>query len=323
MKYLPPPKACTCGGQQQHLATSSRGKLPALPSAWRQSRSPAWSPAGVSRHRRCSTSVRAAQDDSRRTGSQGGLDPSLEISVPPEQRPVNELASLRGAPLYSWATLEASAYFKRLIIVWLAFFLLLGAPIAYQSFDPYDHTAQFLLSGITGASAVVAIAVIRIYLGWAYVGNRLLSAAVDYEETGWYDGQVFVKPPEVLARDRLLGTYEVKPTLMRLRNTLLATGGGLTISAVLLVGSIAAGSGPDGMYSRGLRAIPRQFGQDGVIYSAKVRSLAELKNDDDAAAAEAAAQKGVPGYCGDRFFRASAGGQYCQKFEGRAKAGQN
>lgn len=32
-----------------------------------------------------------------------------------------------------------------------------------------------------------------------------------------YDGQVFVKPPEVLARDRLLGTYEVKPVLGRLR----------------------------------------------------------------------------------------------------------
>lgn len=32
-----------------------------------------------------------------------------------------------------------------------------------------------------------------------------------------YDGQVFVKPPEVLTRDRLLGTYEVKPVLARLR----------------------------------------------------------------------------------------------------------
>ena len=47
------------------------------------------------------------------------------------------------------------------------------------------QTAQFVLSGATGALAVVAVAVIRIYLGWAYVGNRLLSAAVDYEETGW------------------------------------------------------------------------------------------------------------------------------------------
>ena len=32
---------------------------------------------------------------------------------------------------------------------------------------------------------MVAVAILRIYLGWAYVGNRLLSAAVDYEESGW------------------------------------------------------------------------------------------------------------------------------------------
>ncbi len=65
------------------------------------------------------------------------------------------------------------------------------------------------MSAALGALLVVAVAVLRIYLGWAYVGDRLLSAAVEYEETGWYDGQIFVKPPEVLARDRLLGSYEV------------------------------------------------------------------------------------------------------------------
>ncbi len=70
--------------------------------------------------------------------------------------------------------------------------------------------AEFCLSAGLGSLLVVAVAVLRIYLGWAYVGDRLLSAAVEYEETGWYDGQVFVKPPEVLARDRLLGSYEVR-----------------------------------------------------------------------------------------------------------------
>lgn len=44
---------------------------------------------------------------------------------------------------------------------------------------------EFLLSSGTGALAVVSVLVLRIYLGWSYVGNRLLSAAVDYEETGW------------------------------------------------------------------------------------------------------------------------------------------
>ncbi len=41
-----------------------------------------------------------------------------------------------------------------------------------------------MMSGTLGALAVVAAAVVR-NLGWAYVGNRLLSAAVEYEETGW------------------------------------------------------------------------------------------------------------------------------------------
>lgn len=40
---------------------------------------------------------------------------------------------------------------------------------------------EWLLSGSTGALLVVAVVVIRIYLGWAYVGERLLSAAVPYE----------------------------------------------------------------------------------------------------------------------------------------------
>jgi hypothetical protein len=48
--------------------------------------------------------------------------------------------------------------------------------------------AEWMMSGTLGALAVVAAAVVRIYLGWAYVGNRLLSAAVEYEETGWWAG---------------------------------------------------------------------------------------------------------------------------------------
>ena len=49
-----------------------------------------------------------------------------------------------------------------------------------------------------------------------------------------------MKPPEVLARDRLLGTYEVRPTLDRLRITLLSSAAGLTFSAIALLGSYAA-----------------------------------------------------------------------------------
>ena len=42
-------------------------------------------------------------------------------------------------------------------------------------------------------------------------------AQIEYEETGWYDGQIFVKPAEILSRDRLIGNFQVKPAADRLR----------------------------------------------------------------------------------------------------------
>ena len=66
---------------------------------------------------------------------------------------------------------------------------------------------------------------------------------------------------------------------------------------------------------RGAARVPRQILTDGVLYSSRVTDLSQLATDDDAAAAEAEAQGGVPGYCGDRALRAYAGGQYCQKFD--------
>jgi hypothetical protein len=48
-----------------------------------------------------------------------------------------------------------------------------------------------------------------------------MNATVSYEESGWYDGQTWVKTNEVLIQDRLVGTYEVLPILNRLRTVIL------------------------------------------------------------------------------------------------------
>lgn len=70
---------------------------------------------------------------------------------------------------------------------------------------------------------------------------------------------------------------------------------------------------------RGAARVPRQITGEGLIFSERVQRIQDLLDDDDLAAQEALAQGGVPGYCSDRYFRASAGGQYCSKFEGRNK----
>lgn len=112
------------------------------------------------------------------------------------------------------------------------------------------------------------------------------------QETGWYDGQQFVKPPEVLARDRLLGTYEVNPVMRRLRGVMLGTGGSLLLASILLVTTTSVDA--DGMYGRGSAATPRMVTRDGgIIYSKDVTDLSVLMEDDFLAAEEQAAMNGA------------------------------
>jgi hypothetical protein len=245
----------------------------------------------------------------------GGLDPALEAAVPVEQRPHVELQQLKSGALYAWATLPEEAYAKRLAAIFAFFFAFIGGPVAYQTFDPSVDPLAFALSGSVGSLVVVSAAAARVYLGWRYVGDRLLSAAYPYEESGWYDGQTFVKPPPVLARDRLLGAYEVRPTLAKLRRTLLGCGALLLGCAVVLSALIKTGADADGMYGRaaarpeiGERRKAARTTPDGVLFGTRASSLSQLMQDDELAAEEAAAMGGLPGYCSDRVLKTLAGG---------------
>mgnify|MGYP006266943569 CR=1 FL=1 len=140
--------------------------------------------------------------------------------VPREQQPLNEYEQLKDSWLFRWATLEAGEYWKKLAWVW-AWGWMVAGPIAAASFAPQEHPVEFGLGGAAGAGLWVALALLRLYLGWNYVGDRLQKETVFYEESGWYDGQTWQKPSEVLTRDRLVASYQVEPILKRLRRTAL------------------------------------------------------------------------------------------------------
>ncbi|XP_062232003.1 protein CONSERVED IN THE GREEN LINEAGE AND DIATOMS 27, chloroplastic-like isoform X2 [Phragmites australis] len=142
--------------------------------------------------------------------SRNGRSPETEwCPVPPEQRPVNEYEALAASLPFSWAAGDLRVYCSRLALTGAAFALFVGLPVAaFGGRGGTGGDSLHLALGATGSGILaVTLAVVRMYLGWAYVGNRLLSATVEYEETGWYDGQIWVKTPEVLARDRLLGSF--------------------------------------------------------------------------------------------------------------------
>ncbi|KAL1830667.1 hypothetical protein DCAR_0100599 [Daucus carota subsp. sativus] len=162
--------------------------------------------------------------------------PETECPVPLDQQPVNEYQSLSTSQPYSWASGDLAEFSSRVFGTGLSFALFVGLPVSWYGsagigLDPVKRVVGAVAAGVFVATFVV----VRMYLGWAYVGNRLLSATVEYEETGWYDGQIWVKTPEVLARDRLLGSFSVKPVLSRLKNTLVGLGLSLFMCIILFV----------------------------------------------------------------------------------------
>ena len=49
-----------------------------------------------------------------------------------------------------------------------------------------------------------------------YIYNRLNSETIEYEESGWYDGQIWEKPIEWRSKDLLIAQHQVKPVLNHL-----------------------------------------------------------------------------------------------------------
>jgi Conserved in the green lineage and diatoms 27 len=134
---------------------------------------------------------------------------------------------------------------------------------------------------------VLFLLLIRLYSGWGYIGQRLSSKVVEFEETGWYDGDWEEKTETELKRDRMLFANEVKPVVDRLKLFTIGSGGLLLASIISL--NVALSAKP-------------MFDQ----YDPNV--LGRLSYDDRLADSAALNTGGRPAYCESRYYRAVANG---------------
>ncbi|CAI0405622.1 unnamed protein product [Linum tenue] len=127
---------------------------------------------------------------------------------------------------------------------------------------------------------------------------------------------MWAKPPEVLARDRLLGSYKVKPVIKMLKQTLVGTGALLVAGVSLFIFATPVEDFFQTTFLMRERRYDNPATEINGKYNLRKEELlqlpGEVKTDDDLAAAAAKAADGRPAYCRDRYYRALAGGQYCK-----------
>jgi hypothetical protein len=147
--------------------------------------------------------------------------------VPPEQRPLQEYAQLLRSWFFIWPAGGAGALLKALLVAWL---LALGPCLLVASGSiPLRHDLPRLLAaGAVAAVLLPLLLLFRQWLGWRYVHRRLISERVEYEESGWYDGQVWEKPLSWRQQDLLVAHHQVAPILARLAR-------GMALAGLLLL----------------------------------------------------------------------------------------
>jgi len=134
--------------------------------------------------------------------------------VPREQQPTNEFIELSKSNIYSWPKTKKSLVLV-LIKFWVGAFLLF---LVISSGSVYFKTSilKYILLSFFSSLSIPLLISIKLYLGWNHVFKRLTSERVEYEESGWYDGQVWIKPLVLKEKESLIASIEVKPILKNL-----------------------------------------------------------------------------------------------------------
>ena len=134
--------------------------------------------------------------------------------VPINQRPTNEFIELSKSKIFSWPKSKKS-FSLILLKFWLGTFLLF---IVISSGSVYfeNYTSKYILLSFFCSLSLPFLLCIRLYLGWNHIFKRLTSEKVEYEESGWYDGQIWIKPLNLKEKESLIASQEVKPILKNL-----------------------------------------------------------------------------------------------------------
>ena len=134
--------------------------------------------------------------------------------VPKDQQPTNEFIELSKSKIFTWPKSKKS-FLLILLKFWIGTFFIF---VVISSGSVYFETfiLRYILISFFSSLSLPFLFSIRLYLGWNHIFKRLTSEKVEYEESGWYDGQIWIKPVKLKEKETLIALLEVKPILKNL-----------------------------------------------------------------------------------------------------------
>ncbi len=149
------------------------------------------------------------------------MNEQIFCPVPTNQIPVEQFKELNEGWFYSMP--KRNLFGSTLLISWIILvpisFYIVNSDWHYRN----DIFHEIIISSLTSLS-LPFILILRQLLGWNYVYRRLISNKIEYEETGWYDGQSWQKSISARSKDLLIAEFEVKPIIIPLKRALIVVG---------------------------------------------------------------------------------------------------
>lgn len=138
--------------------------------------------------------------------------------VPKDQQPTNEFIELSKSKIFSWPKSKKS--FSIILLRFWAGTFFIFVIISSGSVYFETSTLKYILLSFFSSLLLPFLISIRLYLGWNHIFKRLTSEKVEYEESGWYDGEIWIKPVKLKEKESLIASLEVKPILKNLTQIL-------------------------------------------------------------------------------------------------------
>nr|UNJ16337.1 hypothetical protein [Boldiaceae sp.] len=136
--------------------------------------------------------------------------------VPMDQQPSEEYKNLLNCFFFGLLGLQYRDFLLTLLKIWLIC-LSIFLPIVFSNFSFLKNALFFVSFSFLLPDFFIILILLNSYLSCSYVVQRLLNSVILYEESGWYDGQIWVKTPEMLIQNRLVAFNQAIPLLHKIK----------------------------------------------------------------------------------------------------------